>query len=104
MSHYALEPVACTLRAGWEKGQVERQVGILRDHLFKPQPVFSTYDDLNIHLRNPMRGFWGPPSSLKIKPDLLIRSLKRKRRAYGISVILLTDISSTTFVFAPRVL
>src|SRR6056300_904797 len=61
MSHYALEPVACTPRAGWEKGQVERQVGILRDHLFKPQPVFATYDDLNIHLRAQCEAFGGRP-------------------------------------------
>jgi transposase len=61
MSHYALEPVACTPRAGWEKGQVERQVGVLRDHLFKPHPVFATYDDLNTYLRAQCEAFGGRP-------------------------------------------
>ncbi len=29
-SHYLVEPVACTRASGWEKGQVENQVGTLR--------------------------------------------------------------------------
>jgi transposase len=33
-SHHLIEPVACTPAAGWEKGQVENQVGNLRDLLF----------------------------------------------------------------------
>jgi transposase len=27
-SHYLVEPVACTPASGWEKGQVENQVGL----------------------------------------------------------------------------
>ncbi len=30
-SHHVVEPVACTPAAGWEKGQVENQVGNLRE-------------------------------------------------------------------------
>ena len=37
-SHHLIEPVACTPAAGWEKGQVENQVGNLRDQLFRPKP------------------------------------------------------------------
>jgi len=37
-SHHLIEPVACTPAAGWEKGQVENQVGNLRDLLFRPKP------------------------------------------------------------------
>jgi transposase len=29
-SHYLIEPTACTPAAGWEKGQVENQVGLVR--------------------------------------------------------------------------
>ena len=29
-SHYLIEPVACTPASGWEKGQVENQVGNVR--------------------------------------------------------------------------
>ena len=35
-NHYLFEPVACTPAAGWEKGQVENQVGNLREWLFTP--------------------------------------------------------------------
>jgi transposase len=30
-SHHLVEPVACTPASGWEKGQVENQVGLVRD-------------------------------------------------------------------------
>ena len=40
-SHHLVEPVACTPAAGWEKGQVENQVGNLRDQLFRPKPRVS---------------------------------------------------------------
>ncbi len=46
-SHYLVEPTACTPAAGWEKGQVENQVGTLRARFFKPQPRFGSLDDLN---------------------------------------------------------
>lgn len=29
-SHYLVEPVACTPASGWEKGQVENQVGLVQ--------------------------------------------------------------------------
>ena len=31
MNHYRVEPIACTPASGWEKGQVENQVGNVRD-------------------------------------------------------------------------
>jgi transposase len=49
-SHYLVEPTACTPAAGWEKGQVENQVGVLRERLFKPRPRFSSYAELNAWL------------------------------------------------------
>jgi transposase len=36
-SHYLIEPVACTPAAGWEKGQVENQVGHVRENIFTPR-------------------------------------------------------------------
>ena len=36
-SHHLIEPVACTPASGWEKCQVEDQVGNLRDQLFRPK-------------------------------------------------------------------
>jgi len=46
-SHYLIEPVACTPASGWEKGQVENQVGYARDNLFKPRLKFRTLEELN---------------------------------------------------------
>lgn len=49
-SHYLVEPVACTPAAGWEKGQVENQVGVVRQRLFTPRLRFATYAELNAWL------------------------------------------------------
>jgi transposase len=46
-SHYLVEPVACTPAAGWEKGQVENQVGQIRQRLFAPRLKFATYEEMN---------------------------------------------------------
>ena len=48
--HYLVEPTACTPGAGWEKGQVENQVGIIRGRFFTPRLRFKTYDELNAWL------------------------------------------------------
>jgi DNA-directed RNA polymerase subunit K/omega len=49
-SHYLVEPTACTPAAGWEKGQVENQVGNAREHLFTPRLHFASYAELNAWL------------------------------------------------------
>jgi transposase len=54
-SHYLVEPVACTPAAGWEKGQVENQVGFLRGRLFVPRLKFDTLADLNTWLADRCR-------------------------------------------------
>jgi len=48
--HYLVEPVACTPASGWEKGQVENQVGVIRRRFFTPRLRFKTYQDLNAWL------------------------------------------------------
>jgi hypothetical protein len=45
--HYLVEPEACTPAAGWEKGQVENQVGLVRERFFTPRLRFKTLEDLN---------------------------------------------------------
>lgn len=47
MSHHLVEPTACSPAAGWEKGQVENQVGVVRQRFFAPRPSFQTLADLN---------------------------------------------------------
>jgi len=51
-SHHLVEPVACTPASGWEKGQVENQVGNLRDQLFRPKPRVSSLAELNAWLED----------------------------------------------------
>src|SRR3954451_20852438 len=49
-SHYLVDPVACTPASGWEKGQVENQVGLVRERFFSPRLRFKTLDELNAWL------------------------------------------------------
>jgi hypothetical protein len=49
-SHYLIEPTACTPASGWEKGQVENQVGLVRERFFTPRLRVASYDELNAWL------------------------------------------------------
>lgn len=49
-NHYLFEPVACTPASGWEKGQVENQVGNVREWLFTPLARFASFAELNDRL------------------------------------------------------
>lgn len=42
VNHFLIESVACTPAAGWEKGQVERQVQTLRKRFFLPMLAFDS--------------------------------------------------------------
>jgi transposase len=48
--HYLVEPVACTPASGWEKGQVENQVGLVRERFFSPRLRVASYAELNAWL------------------------------------------------------
>ncbi|GAV21477.1 integrase core domain protein [Mariprofundus micogutta] len=50
-SHYLFEPVMCNPSAGWEKGQVEKQVQDVRNWIFLPKLKFDSMDKLNAHLQ-----------------------------------------------------
>ncbi len=49
-AHHLVDPVACTPASGWEKGQVENQVGLVRERFFTPRLRVKTYDELNAWL------------------------------------------------------
>ncbi len=49
-SHFLVEPVACTPASGWEKGQVENQVGTVRGRFFIPRLRAKSLDELNAWL------------------------------------------------------
>jgi hypothetical protein len=42
--------VACTPASGWEKGQVENQVGLVRERFFTPRLRVKSYEELNAWL------------------------------------------------------
>lgn len=42
--------MACTPESGWEKGQVENQVGNVREWLFTPTAKFQDFTELNAWL------------------------------------------------------
>ena len=46
-SHYLIEPTACTPASGWEKGQVENQVGLVRERFFTPILRVKSLEELN---------------------------------------------------------
>jgi transposase len=54
-SHYLFEPVACTPAAGWEKGQVENQVGVVRHRFFVQRRRFGSLEELNDWLEGECR-------------------------------------------------
>src|SRR5918994_2119534 len=49
-SHFLVDPVACTPASGWEKGQVENQVGLVRERFFTPRIRVKSYAELNAWL------------------------------------------------------
>jgi len=51
-AHYLFEPVACTPAAGWEKGQVENQVGLARRRFFCGRRHFQDLAELNEYPRS----------------------------------------------------
>ncbi|MCD2452038.1 MAG: IS21 family transposase [Methylicorpusculum sp.] len=58
-NHYLFEPVACTPESGWEKGQVENQVGNIREWLFTPRAKFEDFAALNAWLATRCRELAG---------------------------------------------
>ena len=56
-NHYLVEPTACTPAAGWEKGQVENQVGLVRERFFTPRLRFASYEELNAWLLDRCREY-----------------------------------------------
>jgi len=54
-SHYLFDLVACTPGAGWEKGQVENQVGVVRKRFFAKRRRFASLEELNEWLADECR-------------------------------------------------
>jgi transposase len=54
-SYYLFDLVACTPAAGWEKGQVENQVGVVRKRFFAKRRTFADLEELNEWLSDECR-------------------------------------------------
>jgi len=53
--HYLFEPEFCNRAAGWEKGQVEKDVQDARRRLWQACPAFGTLAELNAWLESRCR-------------------------------------------------
>jgi transposase len=51
-SYHLFKPIACTPASGWEKGQVEKQVGDTRRNFFTPLLKGDDYSDINNQLKS----------------------------------------------------
>ena len=58
VSHFLFEAEFCTPGAGWEKGQIEKNVRDARPRLFHDAPGFAGFRDVNVWLERRCRGLW----------------------------------------------
>ncbi len=73
--HYMVEPTACTPASGWEKGQVENQVNVIRGRFFQPRLRFASLEELNGWLEAECRRW----AELHAHPDPALGSRRRSR-------------------------
>ena len=59
VSHYLFEAEFCNPAAGWEKGQVEKNVQDARHRLWQPTPQAESLDALNLWLEERCKALWG---------------------------------------------
>ena len=58
VSHYLFEAEFCNPAAGWEKGQVEKNVQDARHRLWRPVPQTESLNALNIWLEDRCKALW----------------------------------------------
>jgi hypothetical protein len=65
--------------SGWEKGQVENQVGLVRERFFTPRLRFKSYDDLNAWLMDKCMA-WTKAHGHPERPDQTIWEVFEEER------------------------
>jgi transposase len=80
-SHYLFEPVPCTPAAGWEKGQVENQVGLTRRRFFTPKAKVKCFDELNAKLEGHCIA-WAKTHKHPSMPDRTVWEVFEEERPY----------------------
>jgi transposase len=78
-SHHLVEPVACTPASGWEKGQVENQVGLVRERFFTPRLRVKSYDELNAWLLDKCLA-WAKAHAHPERPDQTVWEVFEEER------------------------
>jgi len=78
-SHHLVEPVACTPASGWQKGQVENQVGLVRERFFTPRLRFKSYDELSAWLLDKCLS-WAKAHAHPERPDQTIWEVFEEER------------------------
>ena len=58
VSHYLFEAEFCNPAAGWEKGQVEKNVQDVRNRMWQVMPIFKDLDELNQWLEDRCLALW----------------------------------------------
>jgi len=58
VSHYLFEAEFCNPAAGWEKGQVEKQVRDMRHRIWQNAPAFASLAELNAWLKQRCAALW----------------------------------------------
>jgi hypothetical protein len=58
VSHYLFEAEFCNPAAGWEKGQIEKNVQDTRHRLWQPVPQTESLDALNLWLEGRCKALW----------------------------------------------
>ena len=83
VSHFLFEAEFCNPAAGWEKGQIEKNVQDARRRIWQVAPKFASYRELNNWLEQRCRALWSqirhPEQSMRTiadvwaeeKPDLM---------------------------------
>jgi transposase len=84
-SHYLFEPIACTPAAGWEKGQVENQVGLVRRRFFTPQLKVKDFAELNAYLMERCIG-WAKTQPHPTIPQKTVWQAYQEEKSYFIKL------------------
>lgn len=67
-SHYVFEPEFCNPAAGWEKGQVEKNVRDARHRLWQVTPVFPDLEALDNWLEDRCKVLWAETAHGRLPP------------------------------------
>ncbi|MCP4277990.1 MAG: IS21 family transposase [Gammaproteobacteria bacterium] len=85
VSHFMFEAEFCNPAAGWEKGQVEKNVRDARYRLWHEAPDFKNLEELNIWLEQRCKALWQETNHPEYK-DQMITDVWSEERASLMSV------------------